>query len=560
MSKQRMWWGTHVNGLADKMRDSGQALVRVFRHPDLRRLQLAFIGSIIGDRAYIVAIGVYAYAKGGPTAVGIVVVIRYVAMALSFPIASMLADRHSRRRVMLISDLVCATFAATGAVVIAADGPSVLVYALVIATAVAGTCFRPAQAALLPSLARDPGELTAANVASNTIESVGFFAGPALAGLVLALSSVQIVFAMNAVSFLWSAMFVLRLSTPRPRLETGEEKEPESFFSHASVGFRTILADRSLRLVIGLFCAQTVVAGASAVFVVSIALDLLDIGQSGVGYLEAVFGVGALVGGFAALVLAQRSKLALDFGVGVLLWSVPLLLIAVRPTVAAAAVALVVMGLGNSVVDINGFTIVQRAVPDEVMGRVFGALESALIGSMALGALLMPLLIETAGIRTGIAAIGGGVAVITLLGSPGLVRVDRTVLAPPGLDLLRGIPIFSPLPETIIERLARALIPIEISAGTVVITEGHEGDRVYVIEEGTVAVSKEGRWVANLGPGDIVGEIALLRDVPRTATVTATTAAKLQALERDVFIPAVTGHHDVQEMAETAITARLAML
>lgn len=549
-----------MTGFLGKVLRSGQALASVFRNPDLRRLELAYVGSIVGDRAFIVAVAVYAYLEGGPAAVGIVAVIRYVAMALSFPLASTLADRHSRRRVMLFSDLVCATLAGAGALVIAMDGPAVLVYALVISTSVAATCFRPAQAALLPSLARDPGELTAANVASSTIESVGFFAGPALGGLILAVADVQTVFVVNAVSFLWSAMFVLRLSVRRPRLETGEDRETETFWSHVSVGYRTILRDPALRLVIGLFCAQTVVAGASVVFIVSIAIDLLDIGESGVGYLDAVFGIGALAGGFAALALAQRSRLAFDFGMGVLLWSLPLVVIAVWPTIAVCVVVMAIMGLGNSLVDINGFTIVQRAVSDEVMGRVFGAMESALIASMALGALLMPLLIETVGIQTGLAVVGAAVAFVVLLGIVGLNRVDRTVLAPPGRDLLRGVSIFAPLAESIIERLARALIPVEVSLGTVVITEGDEGDRVYVIEEGTVAVSKEGRWVADLGPGDFFGEIALLRDVPRTATVTATTDVKLQALERDVFIPAVTGHHDVQEMTETAMTARLAML
>lgn len=555
-----MWWGTHVTGLMDRVRASTASLTSVSRNPDLRRLQLAYVGSIVGDRAFIVAVAVYAYGKGGPAAVGIVAVIRYVSMAFSFPLASTLADRYSRRRVMLVSDIVCAALAGAGAVAISLDGSAVLVYALVISTSVTATFFRPAQAALLPSLARDPGELTAANVASSTIESVGFFAGPALGGLMLAVADIQTVFAMNAVSFLWSGVFVLRLSAPRPRLEAREGTEPESFLSHASAGFRTILGDRSLRLVIALFCAQTVVAGASVVFIVSVAIDLLEIGESGVGYLDAVFGIGALAGGFLALVLAQRSRLALDFGIGILLWSLPLVVIAIWPTIWVCVVVMAIMGLGNSLVDINGFTIVQRLTSDEVMGRVFGAMESALIASMAVGALVMPLLIETVGLRTGLAVVGAFAAAVVVVGVAGLNRVDRTALAPAGVDLLRGVAIFAPLPETIIERLARALIPIAAAAGDVVIREGDEGDRVYVIEEGAVAVSKEGRWVADLGPGDIVGEIALLRDVPRTATVTATTDVTLQALERDVFIPAVTGHHDVQEMAETAMTTRLAML
>jgi MFS family permease len=450
------------------------------------------------------------------------------------------------------------------AAVIAAGGPALVVYGLAIATAIAATPFRSAQASLLPGLARDPGELTAANVASSTIESVGFFAGPALGGILLAVSDIQTVYFFNALTFLWSAAFTIRIPPP---LTAGskQEEEPKAeegpgFLATASAGFRAIIGDRNLRLLIGVFCAQTVVAGALMIIVVALALDELDLGQSGVGYLNAVLGVGGLVGGFVALVLAQRGKLARDFGIGVVLWSAPLLAVAAWPTVWMAVIAMVLIGLGNSLVDINAFTILQRVVPDEVLGRVFGAMESALIGAMAAGALIMPLLINTMGLRAGLLVVGGVVAILVVVSLPGLHRIDKTVLAPVGRDLLARISLFGPLPEAIIERLARALIPVQATAEQIVIKEGDEGDRFYVIDEGTVVVSKDGRWVARLGPGDFFGEIALLRDVPRTATVTAETDVKLYALERDVFIPAVTGSHDVEELADTAMATRLSML
>lgn len=546
---------------ASKLRESGRALANVFSNPGLRRVQLAFVGSIVGDWAYAIAVAVYAYDQGGPAAVGLLGVVRYLSMALVLPLASTLADRYPRKWVMLVSDVIRAALVLVAAGVIAADGPPLAVYGLAIVTALVGTCFRPAQAALLPGLARDPGELTAANVASSTIESVGFFVGPALGGLLLAVADIQTVYVVNAATFLWSAAIIVGLhAPPAARAEESADDERGAFLGNAAAGFRAILGNRDLRLVIGVYCAQTVVAGASLVFVVTLALDLLDLGRSGVGYLDAAMGIGGLVGGFVALVLAQRGRLALDFGVGVLLWSAPLLAIAGWPSVGVAAVAMVLVGLGNSVVDINAYTILQRTVPDEVMGRVFGAMESAIIGAMAAGALVMPILIETLGTRAALAVLGGAVTGIVLLALAGLRRIDVTALAPAGLELVRDISIFAALPEPILERLARALESVEAGAGDVVIHEGDDGDRFYAIEEGTVVVSKEGRWVAQLGPGDYFGEIALLKDVPRTATVTAETDVKLYALERDVFIPAVTGHHDVQEVAETAMATRLAML
>jgi MFS family permease len=259
-------------------------------------------------------------------------------------------------------------------------------------------------------------------------------------------------------------------------------------------------------------------------------------------------------------VLVQRGRLARDFGVGVFLWSAPLLLVAAWPSVVSAAIVMILLGLANSIVDVNAFTILQRIAPEETMSRVFGAMESAVIGGMAVGALLMPLMIGTVGIRWGLVVIGAGVAAIVLDGTAGLRRVDRVALVPPGLELLRSVSLFSLLPERALDRLARALVQIDVEGGDVIIRQGDEGDRVYIIQSGSIEVTKDGRHIATLERGEFVGEIALLRDVARTATVTALESSVLQALDREHFIPAVTGQGDFREAAEAAMTARLAML
>ena len=550
-----------MHDLGSKLRESGRALASVFSNPGLRRVQLAFVGSIVGDWAYAIAVAVYAYDQGGPAAVGLLGVVRYLSMALVLPLASTLADRYPRKWVMLVSDVVRAALVLAAAGVIAADGPSLAVYGLAIVTALVGTCFRPAQAALLPGLARDPGELTAANVASSTIESVGFFLGPALGGLLLAVADIQAVYVVNAATFLWSAAIIVGLHAPpvAPAVETAGG-ERGTFLDNASAGFRAILGNRDLRLVIGVYCAQTVVAGASLVFVVTLALDLLDLGRSGVGYLDAVMGIGGLVGGFVALLLAQRGRLALDFGLGVLLWSAPLLAIAAWPTRRRG-------GRGHGVDRLRQLPCRHQRLHDSPADGARRGHGSRVRGDG-----------ERDHRRHGRWRVGDAALDRDArhsrrarrarrrrqrhraAGADRPAPIDVTALAPAGLELVRRISIFTALPEPILERLARALERVDAAAGELVIREGDEGDRFYAIEEGTVVVSKEGRWVAQLGPGDYFGEIALLKDVPRTATVTAETDVKLYALERDVFIPAVTGHHDVQEVAETAMATRLAML
>ncbi|MCX6522449.1 MAG: MFS transporter [Actinobacteria bacterium] len=554
-------------GAGEQLRESREAIAAVFRNPGLRRLNIALVGSVLGDWAYAVAASVYAYTQGGATAVGVLGTVRYVLVALVLPFSSMLADRFDRRRVMIASDVSRAVLVCAAAAVIEFDGPPIVVYVLAVAMSLVGSPFRPAQAALMPTLAEHPSELTAANVASSTIESVGFFIGPAIAGVLLAVTDVATVYVFDALTFAWSAVVVMGLRTPDRAAEgstvdgqqgDGDEADgPTSMFAGAGDGYREILRSRDLRLLIGLYCGQTVVAGASLVFGVAIALDLLDIGESGVGLLDAMTGIGGLAGGVVALLLAQRNRLARDFGLGVILWSAPLLLVAAWPTLASAIIAMVLIGLANSVVDVNAFTILQRLVPDAVMGRVFGAMESAVIGGMALGSLLMPLFINTIGLRGGLAVIGGTVTVLVLLGSAGLRRIDREVLAPVGLDLIRGVPMFAVLPEQAIERLAQAAEKVAVPSGRMVFGEGEPGDRFYVVESGRVDVTIRDEFVRSLGHGESFGEIALLRDIPRTATVTAAGDTVLRAIDRDTFIAVVTGHGDAAAQADQVVTWRL---
>ena len=553
------------NELTVRLAESKAALAEVFRNPGLRKINLALGGSVIGDWAYAVGVSVYAYSEGGATAVGVFGVVRYLSMAAAAPFMSVLADRYDRRRVMVMADLIRFALVAVAAVVIAADGPALAVYALGLVTAVVATAFRPAQMAILPSLATHPGELTAANVASSTIESVGFFAGPAMAGALLALADVPVVFGFNALTFLWSAFLVASIPVPATADDgatetddgdgdTDEDERPHSILHGASQGFREIRRSRDLTLLVGLYCAQTVVAGASLVFGVAIALDLLEMEEASVGLLDAMLGVGGLLGGFLALVLATRGRLAVDFGFGVLLWSAPLLLVVVRPELTPVLVMMFLLGIGNSLVDINAFTIMQRLVPDEVMGRVFGAVESALIAGMALGSLAMPILINTVGLRTGLFTIGASVGVLALLCIAPLRRIDTIALAPDGLELIRSVELFRPLPERSIERLARCATVVEVPAGQVVFEKGDAGDLFYVIESGRAEIVISDELSTFEEAGGSFGEIALLRDVPRQATVIATTDLVLRAIERRVFLAVVTGHDETEAHADRLVT------
>ena len=189
-----------MRALRQQLLDSLSAFRGIYENQSLRRLQYAWIGSSVGTWAYTVALFVYAYRHGGASAVGFVGLIRWLPAAVAAPFGGMLGDRLRRLRVMKVSDLVRAVALGGMAAIAAVGGPSAGVYALAVVVTVVSTAFQPAQAGLLPTLARSPEELAAANVASSTIEAAGYFVGPALGGVVLAVSSVETVFAITAVA------------------------------------------------------------------------------------------------------------------------------------------------------------------------------------------------------------------------------------------------------------------------------------------------------------------------------------------------------------------------
>ena len=545
--------------LRARVSESLWAFAAVFTNRDLRRVELAFAGSELGKWLYIIALAVFAYDQGGAAAVGLVALIRTVPAAIGAPFTSLLGDRYERARVMLVATVVRVLTMVAAAAVAFLDASAVLVYVLVGVVTLASTAFRPAQAAALPGLARTPEELTAANLASSTIATLASFIGPAAGGLMLAVTSVEVVFLVTAGVFLWAALLVLPVRAPAPSerpVATGRAIARE-----AGAGFATIAADRDLRLLMGLYCAQALVGGAFNVLVVVSAIELLDLGEAGVGWLNAAFGVGGIVGAVVALALIARGRLASDFMFGIVLWGMPLALIGVWPEPAVAVLLLGLVGVGETLVEVAGPTLLQRSVPDRVLARVFGALEALVITTIGIGGVLAPLLIELLGIRGAFVASGAILPVLAAVFWRRLTALDHAhPAAAREVALLRSVPMFAPLPEPTLEQLAAKLVPVRVPAGREVFAQGDAGDRFYVVADGTVEVAVDGRVASVLGPGDSFGEIALVRDVPRTASVTAKSDVELYSLERDDFIAAVTGHAPSAAAADAVIAARLGRL
>ena len=549
-----------MGGIAAHLRESGRSFAAVFRSANLRRLQGAWTAVAIGHWGLLVAVSVYAYDQGGEKAVGIIFLLRLVPAGLLAPFVGVLGDRYRREIVLFVSALLRFGFCAAAAVCVWKDAPAELVYAFAIVTSIANAPYKSAQAAIMPTLAATPSELTATNAVSSTVESLAFFLGPAVAGLLLAVTGVDVVFALAAAMFGIASLVILRMNVPRT--EASKEVEASTILSECMAGFRVVFQHKELRVLMGLFTAQTLVAGLMLVFLVVVAIELLDMGDAGVGYLNSAFGVGALVGAIGALGLTGARRLSPGFLVGLLLWGLPLAVLGLWSSVAIALVLFAIMGAGNSLVDVAGYTLVQRAVPDEVLARVFGVLQFFLLSALGIGGVLAPVLSDLFGLENALIISGLFLPVLVILFGRTVAKIDAQAAAPETqeLRLLTGVPIFAPLPGTAIEHIAGRLVPLRIEPGTVIVREGDAGDRFYVIVEGEVEVTAEGKPISTLAPGGYFGEIALLKDVPRTATVTAKTPVVLYALEREDFLSTVTGHAPSAKAAETVISSRLSGL
>jgi MFS family permease len=527
----------------------------VLRSRNLRRAQLAWAAAVTAEWAFFVGVGVFAFERGGTLAVGLVGLIRMLPSAIVGPFASALGDRYRRDRVVLGLFLSMAAAIAVAALVAYTEPSAALIYVLAAVAATSATLSRSAQWALLPSLCRTPEELVAANGSTMTTENIGALAGPVLGGLILAASTAGLLFAACAVIYLLSAVLVFFISVEEAA-PTRERRE--TLVEQLLGGFRALGHERGAVLVIGLFCCQSLIRGALNVFLVVIPLQLLDTGEGGVGFLTAALGAGGLVGAVFSLSIAGR-RLALPFAAGLVLWGVPLIVVGAAPEVGVALVMVAVIGAGNSVLDVAGITLLQRLVPNEVLARVLGVMWGIALLMMGIGSIAVAGLSAAVGLRGALIASGAFLPVITVAAWHRLRAVDDSAAIPADqLAAVDRVPMLAQLSLVAKEEIASVLLPLQRAPGDEVIRQGEGGDYFYILLEGEADVLRDGSPVAVRSAPDYFGEIALLRDVPRTATVRARTPLRLYALDREHFLAAVTRHAAGREAGRAVVADRLA--
>jgi Cyclic nucleotide-binding domain/Major Facilitator Superfamily len=520
----------------------------------LRRMVAGYALFILTEYSVWIAMLVYAYSRGGATIAGVVALAQLVPAALLAPVFAALADRRSP--VVLLAGGYLVQAAAMGATAAAiAGGVPLAAYAAAVVASTAVTATRPAQATLIPSLAATPDQLTAANVVVGWVEAAGIAASGVLTGVLITIAGVAGVFGVCAALGAVAALLVFRLRVPA--LAAPQEHAPPVT---AGLGASVRLAGRQprLRLMLALLTAEAAVVGALDLLFVILAVTVLGRPQAWAGYLNSVYGAGAILAAPVSVLLVGR-RLGKPILGAALLLSGALAALAAGLGLGGTVALLTVAGASRALLDVASRSLLQRSVPAQSLGQVFGLLEGLTMAGLAIGALLVPTLVHLGGSRLALLGVAAVLPLAAAAGGRALFSLDTQAPVPVvEIALLRSIPLFAALPAPAVEGLAAALTPAEMPAGGVLIRQGEKGDAYYAIAAGQFDVFQDGRFLRRCGRGEGTGEIALLRAVPRTASVIARTDATVYGLAREPFLTAVLGHAATQRQAEDIAAAQLA--
>jgi hypothetical protein len=540
-----------------------RALEGLAGHAALRRLEGASLLWNAGEQVYLVGLLVLAHRAAGSVGVAAVGILQSLPAVALLPLvlrmtAGLRADILLRRLVAIRAAAIT-----VAAVVALSGGLFALVLAAAAVDAVAATLVRPARSVLIPSIARTPEELVATNAFISAGRSLAGLAGPVVAAILIAGDGATRTLALGAILLALAAAATIRMPAASSIARTAARRRatgpaaPAGGSAPAAASQAPRRVDH-LALIAGLVVGEQIVRGMLPVLVVGLALDRLGAGDASVGILNSAIGLGGLVGGAIAIAVVGRGRLAPVFGIAMALWGVGVAIPGLLPALAPAAAALAIAGIGRSALEVAGVTLLQRTVPLATRATMFGRFETLATLALAAGAVAGAILVNRIGASAGLVIAGALPIVLALVSWPALRSADAAATVPEAeIRLLRAAPMFRPLGLSTIEELAADSRRVTAEPGESVVSEGEPGDAFYIVEAGELSVEVDGRSVRTLDAGASFGEIALLRDTPRTATVRAIAPTTLVAIDREPFLAAVLGRYDASAVANDVIRGHL---
>jgi MFS family permease len=527
----------------------GAVVRQALGNPALRRVLAAYLLFNVAEWATWIGLLVWGFGVGGVRGSSEIALVQLVPGALlAAPTAALLARLPRGRALFLGYTAQTLGFLMVGLALVT-DAPVAVVGATAALSAVTVSLTRPVHNALLPEISRTTADLTAGNAASGSLEALATFLGPLASGLLLAVwGAGGVLLAMSVCSAVGAAL-TARLVTAAPRRAAVRRTADGPQGS-----LRTVLRNPAARLMSLLIAAEYALVGMMDILLVVLALDVLGMSDAGPGVLNSAIGVGGIAGAALTFTLIGRPRLAGPLVLGALCAGLAFALAGQAGTPVVALVLVAVSGAGKLFYDVASRTFVQRLLPDHLLTAMFGLQESFTMTGIALGTLAAPILVGLVGAQGAFLAAGSFLPLTALASYAVLRRLDAGTAVPVDvLELLMQVPTLAVLAPRIVERMARDAVAVHVPTGQGVVQQGDVGTRFYVIATGRVSVAIDGSEIRELGPGGWFGEIALLRDVPRTASVTALTDVSLWGVDRESFLASVTAVSRSVELADTHI-------